>query len=185
MDVSSDAKERVNQVRRLSRWLMSACTVFMVLLPVVLLGYWSSAEPRELVMRANLPPSALTGPLTIAQRLLSAVLSLVPLLLMMIGLLQARRCFAGFAHGRIFTAEAVTLLRRFAGWMALSVMASVVVAALLSAVLTMNNPPGMRHLAVSVGSPHVFMLFFSAMTWLMAAIIGQGQQLADENASFV
>ena len=49
----------------------------------------------------------------------------------------------------------------------------------------MNNPPGMRHLSVSFGSDQVFTLFFAGMVWLMAAVIGQGQKLAEENASFI
>ncbi len=55
----------------------------------------------------------------------------------------------------------------------------------VSVLLTLTNPPGMRHLAIGVGSDHVFTLFFAATVWLMAAVIGQGQALAEENQRFV
>ena len=101
------------------------------------------------------------------------------------GLWQARRCFAGFARGQLFTGMAVTCLRRFAACMGGSALASLVTGPTLSVLLTWGNPPGLRHLAVGVGSDQLFTLLFAAVVWLMAAVIGQGEALAQENASFV
>ena len=54
-----------------------------------------------------------------------------------------------------------------------------------TALLTLNNPPGQRHLSVGIGSDLVFTLFFAGLVWLMAAVIAQGQTLAEENEGFV
>ncbi|EWS62519.1 hypothetical protein Y695_04255 [Hydrogenophaga sp. T4] len=51
--------------------------------------------------------------------------------------------------------------------------------------LTLHNPPGLRHLALGIGSDHLFTFFFAGLVWLMAAVIGQGQALAEENERFV
>lgn len=103
----------------------------------------------------------------------------------MIGLWEARQCFRRFVAGEIFSAHTVRCPRRFAGWVMVSVAASMIAVTAVSVVLTLNNPPGMRHLAISIGSDQVFTLFFAGMVWLMAAVIGEGQTLAEENATFV
>jgi site-specific recombinase len=85
----------------------------------------------------------------------------------------------------VFVVEATNYLRRFAGRVAASVAVGMLCSTALSVVLTLGNPPGMRHVAIGVGSNEVFMLLFAGMVWLMAAVIGQGQSLAEENESFV
>jgi hypothetical protein len=40
-------------------------------------------------------------------------------------------------------------------------------------------------LVIALSSEHVFTLFFAALVWLMADIMGQGQALAEENERFV
>ena len=62
---------------------------------------------------------------------------------------------------------------------------AIVAGAVISVVLTVNNPVGMRHLAIGIGSDQVLMVFFAGMVWLLAAVIGQGQALAEENDAFV
>lgn len=109
----------------------------------------------------------------------------LPLVLLLMGVWEARKCFRQFTEGRIFTPEAVRGLSRFAAWSLASVLASIVVEAAITVVITLNNPAGMRHLAIGIGSNQVFMVFFAGMVWLLAAVIGQGQAMAEENASFV
>ena len=82
-------------------------------------------------------------------------------------------------------AQAVQCLRRFAAWVMGSAVAAIVAAPLLSVVLTLGDAPGKRQLVVGVGSDFPVTLLFAAIVWLMAAVIDQGQALADENAAFV
>lgn len=173
------------RIRSLSRALATACLLLIVTLPVLVFAYWWLADPTELAMRASLPGSALQVPLQAWQRVAGALIMLVPVALALLGLGQARRCFRLFAAGQVFTSQAVSLLRRFAGWVAASAAAAILAQSAISVVLTLHNPPGMRHLAIGIGSDHLFTLFFAGMVWLMAAVIGQGQTLAEENASFV
>jgi hypothetical protein len=172
-------------IARMSRILASSCLFLIFVLPVAVVVYWLLADAAELAVRANLASGAIRAPLLTWQRVAGALITQVPLALLLAGLWQARKCFKLFATGEVFTARAVHYLRRFAGWVAVSVVASIVAAAAVSATLTLHNPPGMRHLAIGVGSDQVFTLFFAAMVWLMAAVIGQGQTLAEENATFV
>ena len=175
----------LRHVRRTSRLMVWACWALILLLPAALVGYWAVAGGEQLAGHANLPASAIGAPLQPWQRLAGALVMGLPLALLLVGLWQAKRCFEQFAQGRVFTEQATELLRRFAGWVAAAALAAIVASAATSVLLTLHNPPGMRHLALGIGSNHLFTFFFAGLVWLMAAVIGQGQALAEENEGFV
>lgn len=177
--------DHLARIRRLSRAMVWACRALLVLLPAAFVAWWATAGAAELSAQGHLPAASVLGPLPLSQRLLAAVLAAVPLGLLLAGVWQAERCFALFAQGQVFTAHAVACLRRFAGWVAAAALAAIIAGAAVSVVLTLNNPPGMRHLALGIGSSDVFTLFVAALVWLMADVIGQGHALAQENESFV
>lgn len=177
--------DHLRRVRRASRLMAWACLALIALLPVALVAYWVSASAPELAQQANLPPGSVQLPWQPWQRLAAAAITAVPLLLLLLGLWQAKRCFDQFSTGQVFTVQATTCLRRFAAWVAAASLAAIVAGAAVSVVLTLQNPPGMRQLLVGISSNHLFTLFFAGMVWLMAAVIGQGQALAEENANFV
>ena len=139
----------------------------------------------ELATQGNLSASALQVPLQTWQRIAAGAVASVPLALLLAGVWQAHQCFAQFAQGQVFTAQATGYLRRFAGWIAAAALAAIVGSTLISVLLTLQNPVGERHLAVALSSNHVFTFFFAALVWLMADVIARGQELADENARFV
>lgn len=175
----------LHHIRRTSRLMVWACWAFILLLPVTLAVYWAVAGDGVLAGHANLPASAIGALLQPWQRLAGAVVMGLPLVFLLTGLWQAKRCFEQFAQGRVFTRQATDLLRRFAGWVAAAALAAIVASAATSVLLTLHNPPGMRHLALGIGSNHLFTFFFAGVVWLMAAVIGQGQALAEENERFV
>jgi hypothetical protein len=171
-------------VRWLSGLLARVCEGLLVALPIAVMVWWGVADTLTLAAAANLPPIAVLS-LEAWQRVAGAAISLLAVGFLMAGLWQARRFFRLFTAGQVFTADAVRCLRRFAGWVALSVVARVVAGAALSVVLTLSNPPGMKHLAIGVSSDAVLALLFAGMVWVMAAVIARGRALAEENATFV
>lgn len=173
------------RIRRISRWMVWACTALVLALPLALVVYWATTSAPELARQGNLGAAAIQAPLLAWQRWAGGLVTGVPLAMLLWGVWQARRCFAQFAAGQIFTSRATGHLRRFAGWVAGAALAAIVAGAITSVLLTLHNPPGMRHLAVGINSNQVLTLFFAALVWLMADIIGQGQALAEENAGFV
>lgn len=175
----------MQRVRRISRWMVVACWALLTVLPLALVAYWATASDAMLAGHANLPAQAIQGPVTTWQRLAAGGVMAVPLALLLMGVWQARRCFDMFARGQVFTLQATALLGRFAGWVAWAALAALVAGGVTSVLLTLHNPPGARHLAISIGSNHVFTLFFAGLVWLMAAVIAQGQTLAEENEGFV
>lgn len=179
------ADDHLQRIRRISRLMALACVALIVLLPLALIYYWATTSTPELAMQGNLAPGVIQSPLQAWQRVAAAAITGVPLGLLLMGLWQARLCFAQFEQGQVFSVLATARLRRFAGWVAAAAFAAMVAAAVMSVVLSINNPPGARHLAIGISSNHIFTLFFAGVVWLMADIIGQGQALAEENERFV
>lgn len=177
--------DHLQRIQRLSRIMALTCLALIALLPLVLVAYWVTTSAPELAAQGNLTPSAMQLPLQAWQRWAAAAVTAVPLILLLTGLWHAKQCFDQFARGQVFTAQATIRLRRFAGWVAAAALAAIVAGAATSVILTLHNPPGMRQLSVGISSNHVFTLFFAAVVWLMAAVIGEGQALAEENQHFV
>lgn len=180
-----ESPRRLQHIKRVSRLMAAACLFLIVVLPIGVAVYWIWADTTELVVRAHLAPDSVQAPLTIWQRVVGALITQIPLAMMLIGLWHARNCFNLFASGRVFTAQAVHYLRQFAFWVLASTVAGMLAVPAISVLLTFYNEPGTRQLAISFGSDQIFVLFAAGMVWLMAAIIGQGLSLAEENANFI
>jgi DNA-binding Xre family transcriptional regulator len=136
----------LQRIRRISRWMVLACWALLITLPVALVAYWAMASEAMLAGHANLPAQAVTAPLALWQRVAGGMVMGVPLSLLLVGVWQARRCFTLFASGQVFTRQTTELLRRFAGWVAWAALAALLSGSACSVLLTLNNPPGQRHL---------------------------------------
>ncbi len=165
--------------------MMWGCRLLLLALPVALATYWLSASDAALVSGAHLPTHAVAQPLADWQRIVAALIAAVPLALLLVGLKQAGSCFQMFSRGQVFTLQAARLLGSFAAWVAWAALASLLADSAISSLLTLDNPPGQRHLSVAIGSEQVLLLFFAGMVWLMASVITQGHSLAEENEGFV
>lgn len=166
------ARDHLQRIRRVSRLMVAACVALVGVLPVLFIVYWATTNASELAQQGNLASSAIQQPLQAWQRWAGAAVTAVPLAMLLTGVWQAKRCFAQFAQGQVFTQDATAL-------------SAVVAGAVTSVLLTLGNPPGARQLAVGINTNHLFTLFFAALVWLMADVIGQGQALAEENERFV
>lgn len=119
------------------------------------------------------------------QRLGAVVLSSVPLLALTGGLLHLRRLFQGYARGEYFSPVAASHLgkggRAVLAWVVLKLLCE----PLLSAWLTMAQPPGHRMVTLTIGTGTVVALFLAACVTVVAYILGRASELAQENSQFV
>jgi Protein of unknown function (DUF2975) len=181
----SPAEAGLKRLQRMSQFLALTCWVLIFALPPLFTWFWAVATPAQLADRLNLPADIVQGALMVWQRVVGGLISAVPLGLLLAGLWHARKCLGLFATGQVFTLQTAVALRRFASFATASFACSFVAGTALSTLLTINNMPGARIIAVGVSTEQVIALFFAGMVWLMAAVIAQGHQLAEENARFV
>lgn len=175
---------RADRVRRLSGALAGVCLGVAALLPVLMAAYWWLTPAEVLFRQAGLglaPPTAL-GP---AMRLAGFALAMIPLAVLAIGLLSARRCFASFAAGRVFSVGAARALRGFALAVGASALLKPFAGAALSLLLGAASPGQTRSLVLSIGSDTLLTLLFAAMVAVIASVLAEAAEIAAENEQFV
>jgi hypothetical protein len=181
---TAPAGARTDRLRRLSGALAMVCLGVALLLPALMAAYWWLTPAEALFRQAGLglaPPPALAWPV----RLAGFALAMIPLAALVLGLLSARRCFASFAAGRIFSVDAARGLRGFALWVGASALLKPVAGAALSLLLGATSPGETRSLVLSIGSDTLLTLLFAAMVALVASVLVKAAEIAAENEQFV
>ena len=170
-----------DRLKRLAGWLATACILLIYIPPLLMAGFFALADADSLATSFNLPPGIIQNELHAWQRAVGSLVIEIPVLLVSLGMWEARKCFLAFSRGSIFTRSGVHSLRRFAGWLLASTIAEVLLAPVMSVLLTAGNAPGSHNLTLALGSEHLLMLPRIAMMWLLAAVIGQGREVAAPN----
>ena len=163
-----------NRARRLSRAIYLVLTAALclivagVLLAIVALVLANSALPTPI-------PEA-TGPLTMSRRLILAgdlILFSTPTVII---LFYLRTLFLHFAHGEVFTADNIALIRNVGLWLLVSAVTNGVAQFILFWDLAVKEPDyDFEPIA----------LLYGAMTWVAAYIMAEARRIADDNASIV
>ncbi|MEC8859227.1 MAG: DUF2975 domain-containing protein [Pseudomonadota bacterium] len=179
------AMNHLVRIGRISRLMQIACTLYLVLAPVMLLVIWLSFEtlgPRWQTLQQLPIRPEYVGTLNLV---LGAMVSAIPLGLMMWGVWHLRILFGQFRRGEIFNDSAAAHLLVFARMLFITVLISPLISALLSLVLTMNNPPGQRAITLSTGSNDLAQLFIAGLLLAVAWVLREGHRIQSENEAFV
>lgn len=173
------------RIQRISRLMRRCCTAGLLLIPLAVAGMWATYEvwaPTHPELAAIRPLPETLPPLT---RLLAFAVGMLQGTIALFAVWRLRQLFGLYADGRIFTAGTARCLRHFAAAVIAFAIAKPITSALLSVVLTMNNPPGQRQLAISFGSSELTTLFIGGIFLIIAWIMDEAQALADDQAQIV
>ena len=175
---------RLHRVRRLSGAMAMASAAVAVLLGAAMLLYWCLTPADTLFRQAGLvlPAPADIG---LPTRLAAFAIGMIPLGALIVGLLSARRCFACFAAGHIFSGAAARGLRGFALGVGASALLKPLAGAALSVLLSALSPAHARSLVLNVGSDTLLSLLFAAMVAIIAGVLVEATEVAAENDQFV
>ncbi len=165
--------------------MVLACTVLTIMLPLIVAAFWWFSETESLFTNARLATSSIRHPIATWQRIAGALINELPVLMLVAGIWQARRCFKLFVAGEFFSGEVVACLRWFAVWATLSAVVGILECTAIATMLTWSYPVGERQFMVALGTDQFILLFVAGMVWLMARVIAQGKALAEENATFI
>lgn len=173
------------RIDQLCRAFAAIALMLLIILPPLALNAWVTWSDAELIAQAkSVGIDILTG-LQPWQRVVGAVLTLLPLSFVLLGIWCARQCFLQFLEGRYFELDVIRNLRRLSAYVVWSVVVGVVCKSAMSIAMTAMNPAGKRQMSVSFSSQEVFILLFAGLIWVIAAVITHAKVLADEHAQFV
>jgi Protein of unknown function (DUF2975) len=175
----------LSRIQRISRLMQRICTVAIVLIPIAVVGMWATFEWWGPTHPDFAPIPEIPNTLTLPTRLLAAAVGLLQASVAVFAVWRLRQLFALYAAGQIFTAGNARCLRHFAAAVCTFAIAKPITGALLSVVLTMNNPPGHRQLAITLGSSELTTLFIGCVFLVIAWIMGEAQALAEEQAEII
>lgn len=175
----------LNRIRRAGRVMSGLCSAIIVALPLGLAFIWTNLEALGPEMIGLSVPEVRFETLTTGTLVLGFVVSMIPALVLIYGLIQLRRLFGLYGQGLIFSQRHAIYLRRFALASILSVAVQVVASSLVSVLLTINNPPGSRYLTISITSDQLGTVFLGSVLLVIAWIMVEGSKIAEDNAQIV
>lgn len=143
------------------------------------IGPWTMRiSPSDLTMdEVRLLPSV--------QRWLGAALASANLALLIYGGFRLQRMLQEIEAGALFAVSTIGHLRAFAGAILLSVLAAIVQLPLRELLFRVIWGNGAYSLKLSVNSQELQLILICGVFYLIAAIMQEGQRLADDNAGFV
>lgn len=183
-DGHEEREQRLRRIRNLSRVMAMGCLVAAGGLTAAMALYWVVTPSGALFAAAGIA-TASPAELELGVRALAFLLAMIPLGALAYGLLSARRCFIAFADGHIFSRQPIGHLRTFAIAIAASALLKPFAGAALSVLLSASSTTGTRTLAFAIGSDTLIALIFSGMVAIIAWVMAEASDLADENQQFV
>ena len=186
--MSSKPSDRPSREQSISRFSAIACGALALAIPLCVAALWAFASWDVLALVRLVPPDIvddLPDHVAAWQRVVGALICLVPALLLSYGLLRVRRSLAAFARADFFAADVVGGLRGYAVatfWAALAGLVSVPV---LSLALTFARPHGHRELSLDFSGAQILNLLAAAILWVIASAMARASHIARENEQFV
>ncbi|BDQ38839.1 hypothetical protein SYK_31990 [Pseudodesulfovibrio nedwellii] len=120
-------------------------------------------------------------PLAWSTRILGLGVDMLPTAIGMLSLWWLVQLFSCFAAGEIFTRNTVMYIRRTGWTMLIGVCVGPIHEALLTLVLTINNPPGERMISISLDSANFEEVVIAGVIILVSWIMEEGRKLREVN----
>ena len=184
MTVEGDREKRRDRIRRLSRLMAAGCLATSGLLAAAMFFYWATTPTQALFTQAGIPMVPALE-IDLSTRAMAFGISMIPLGMLICGLQSARRCFDAFAAGQIFSREPIRRLKVFSIAVAASALLKPFAGAALSVLLSFNNPAGAKAVTLNIGSDMLIALIFAGTVAVIAWVMAEALDIADENKQFV
>ena len=178
--------ESQSKIKRISSRLYLVFLTLLILVPAFTIGFWLFYNdiPQTLIsvstgLSSDLPvPPILDG----TQRMLGFLVSLLPLAAKVFAMVTLMRLLKLYRAGQIFSAAHVRHFKRLGHILVFYGVAGILETSALGLVMTMNNPPGQRMLTFGVSSDDVTLFVIAAIVLMLAWVMDEGRQQAEEQA---
>ena len=171
-----------------SRVMRYVFQMLLMLLPIGIVYFWLTYQTPYAylsnfgIVQINTPITILTKlPLSFLTRIAAIIVSLIFSFILMRALSLLIQLFGHYARNEIFTACNVQIYRQLGHCVFYWVFGGIVYEALMTIVISMNNPPGERMLFVSFTGVDALTLLVGVIILGISRVMREGQHLADEN----
>ena len=167
--------------RRLSRFALLLAGMIPLAIVIQFLFFDPSLFPVPYGMASLLADLAWDG----SQRLLGAVVALLPASGVTVALLAAARICREYAKGGLFSDAVLAAYRRLGIALAATTLLHWVHPTLLGLALALTLPPGKRFVTVGVSSDDLLMALVTGLVFLLGAVMQVAQEVQADNAEIV
>jgi hypothetical protein len=175
-----------NRVAALSNVMAWLSTLGFVCIPImVVYAFLEPDHSKWMMFDFDHLGEHITSSVPLEYRLLALVCTFVPTGFSMWALWSLRQLFLLYAHGSVFSKEALAALNHVAVALFASVIVGFCIQAPTSLALTWPLGAHHREISLSFGSSDVATLFMAGVVLVIARVMAEAQRMADENAKFV
>ena len=168
-------------IERLSNAVSKLCYISIAVMPLILVWIWMDPE-RVAQDFSDTSDLVLSEAIGFLNRIFGFTLSIIPTILMIMGLLSLQEFLNNLQKSDYFNPNNPTLLRKFAYMLLWSTLARPLIGALVSIVITINNPPGQRTVTFSLGTDEISGVFVALLIMLLSLLMAESKSSVDERA---
>lgn len=180
----------MNKIQKLSRFFKNVFTVIFWGWPIVLILIWFQDQHNFFAQLGfnilnSLPKGIaehLLRPLSLSEKFSGFLVSCIPATISMTIAFLLKQLFNGFQRSEIFTLQNIQSIRRIGVTMFIWAAVNPFYQALMSFVMTHNNPHGERLIVISLGTDYFRNLITAGLIFLIAYIMQEGLKLREEQA---
>ncbi|MEZ8825096.1 DUF2975 domain-containing protein [Vibrio amylolyticus] len=175
----------MSKIQIQSRRVRILCQSLLVITPIMVCYYWLTVNtPYDFLTSLGIIHFSyeIDSPLTLSTRVLAVIASLLLSSIIMYALTVLIRLFRNYENGEVFSLANVKSYQRLGYCLFYWVGGSVLYGALMSVILSFNNPPGERIFTVSFVGMDVLTLILGFIVLIISWVMKEGYILADENS---
>jgi hypothetical protein len=172
--------------------LVKRCRILAVLAPGIALlllcraiWLWVNFEQQLLPYYQAQGIQVMMADLAAWQHVAGAIVAMAPLLLVCIALFHAGKVFRLVARGQRIVVSVVRPLAGIASLVLYAALAKIPADALVSVLLTFNNPVGERSLRLGFSSAELVGIVAAGLLWALAWTLREAVALRRENDAFI
>lgn len=164
------------------------CRLFFVALPIGIIVFWLTTQTdydylsSTGLVQYGIDIQAITHTeLSIRTRVLSIVVSIVYSSILLFALKSLTQLFKNYQRGDIFTLKNAQLYQKLGYSVFYWVFGGIVYQAIMTVVLSFNNPPGQRILAITMTGVDILSLLIGFFVIMISWIMQEAYRITDEN----
>jgi len=178
----------MSKIQKQSRRARIFFQSLFIFTPIAVCYYWLTVETSYdfltswgIIQLSHDIDSYTQLPLTLTTRILATIASLFLCSIIMYALKVLINLFRSYERNEIFTLDNVMRYQKLGYSLFYWVGASIVYGALMSVILSFNNPPGERMLAIGFEGLDFLTLVLGFIILIISWVMKEGYILADEN----
>lgn len=154
----------------------------IVITPMFWLTVDTNIDIFTFVGLSSVYSSYINSPMLMSTRIFAIIVSLIPISIVSYALIALIRLFKFYEKGNIFSVETVSQYKKLGKALIFWFFGIMIYDALISLVLTMNNPVGHRVISITIGGIDILAIIAGSVVLIISSVMQQAQEIADENS---